>query len=71
MTSGAAGFEWDLLMRAGVGALGLSADEFWAMTPREFTAAVKGRLGQFEDKSPMDFNAFSALSTRFPDQGAT
>lgn len=71
MTEHEGGFQWDQLMRVGIGAFGLAADDFWAMTPREFTAAVKGRLGLFEDKTPMDFGAFSALSARFPDQGAT
>jgi uncharacterized phage protein (TIGR02216 family) len=30
---------------AGLGVLGLAPDVFWAMTPREFDAALRGRLG--------------------------
>ncbi|MFV0473517.1 MAG: rcc01693 family protein [Pikeienuella sp.] len=64
------GFDWDMLMRFGLGALGLGPREFWAMTPREFDAAVKGRLGLFKEDQPMDRNALAALSARFPDRAA-
>lgn len=65
------GFDWDMLMRFGLGALGLGPREFWAMTPREFDAAMKGRLGIFGDSGPMDRSALAALSARFPDRAAT
>lgn len=32
-------------MAAGLGVLGLAARDFWAMTPRELDAALRGRLG--------------------------
>ncbi|WP_340109109.1 phage tail assembly chaperone [Pikeienuella sp. HZG-20] len=70
MTKDNPGFDWDLLMRFGLGALGLGPREFWAMTPREFDAAVKGRMGVFEDASPLDRSAFAELSSRFPDRRA-
>lgn len=65
------GFDWDMLMRFGLGALGLGPREFWAMTPREFDAAMKGRLGLFGEARPMDRGALAALSARFPDRAAT
>ena len=33
-------FDWDLLMRFGLGALGLAPKDFWRMTPRELEAAM-------------------------------
>lgn len=65
------GFDWDLLMRFGLGALGLGPREFWSMTPREFDAAMKGRLGLFEDRKPMDRGVLASLISRFPDRAAT
>lgn len=59
--------DWDMLMRFGLGALGLAPSEFWRMTPREFDAALKGRMGVFEDRSPMSRDAFAALSRDYPD----
>ncbi len=63
-------FDWDFLMRFGLGALGLAPVDFWQMTPREFDAALKGRLGQFADAAPMDRVDLADLSLRFPDGGS-
>lgn len=60
-------FDWDFLMRFGLGALGLAPSEFWKMTPREFDAALKGGMGRFGDEPAMNASRFSALSARFPD----
>lgn len=62
--------DWDLLMRFGLGVLGLAPDEFWAMTPREFDAAVKGRMGLLHDRAPMTRAGLADLSARFPDGAA-
>lgn len=66
-------FDWDLLMRFGLGALGLAPRDFWRMTPAEFDAAVKGRAGIFSARSGkrpgMTRERFGALSARFPDEG--
>lgn len=70
MTQDDTRFDWDMLMRFGLGALGLGPREFWAMTPREFDAAVKGRLGVFDDARPINRAGFAALSAQFPDQAA-
>lgn len=63
------GFDWDMLMRFGLGALGLGPRDFWAMTPREFDAAVKGRLGLFHEERPMTGARLGELAARFPDGG--
>lgn len=34
--------DWPALMRAGLGALRLAPESFWAMTPREFLLALEG-----------------------------
>lgn len=61
------GLNWDFLMRFGLGVLHLTPDHFWAMTPREFDAALKGHIGQFGSGAPMGAAELSALSARFPD----
>ena len=63
-----AGFDWDMLMRFGLGALGLAPRDFWRMTPCEFDAAVKGSMGQFADAEPMSGARLRALAQRFPDK---
>ncbi len=63
----AASFDWDLLMRFGLGVLGLGPTEFWKMTPTEFEAAAKGRLGQLSDTPPFSRDRLDALLQRFPD----
>lgn len=60
---------WDRLMALGLGALRLSPSEFWAMTPRELTAA----LGPFAPSAAIDAPAradLDALMARFPDDAA-
>lgn len=63
------GFDWDLLMRFGLGALGLAPRDFWRMTPREFDAAVRGKVGAYTDGAPMTSARLTALSRKFPDLG--
>lgn len=64
-------FDWDLLMRFGLGVIGLGPSEFWNMTPCEFEAAVKGRLGQLSDVAPFSRDRLDALLQRFPDGGSS
>ncbi len=54
---------WGALMRLGLGALRLSAEAFWAMTPRELAAAA-GLTG-----APMTIGRddLATLMTRYPD----
>lgn len=61
-------FDWELMLRFGLGVLGLSPGEFWAMTPREFDAAVKGRLGRFADAAPMNRARLAELAAAYPDK---
>ncbi len=61
-------FDWDLLMRFGLGVLGLGPTEFWKMTPNELEAAVKGRLGHLSDAAPFSRDRLDALLQRFPDR---
>ncbi|MEM7546682.1 MAG: phage tail assembly chaperone [Pseudomonadota bacterium] len=61
------GLNWSFMMRFAFGVLHLSPDQFWAMTPREFDAALKGHLGQFTDSGPMRATDLAALAARFPD----
>lgn len=60
-------FDWDLLMRFGLGVIGLGPTEFWKMTPAEFEAAVKGRLGELTDAQPFSRDHLEVLLQRFPD----
>jgi uncharacterized phage protein (TIGR02216 family) len=54
-------------MAAGLGLLGLSSAAFWAMTPRELAAALRGRLGP-EPEAPPSPRELADLMTRYPDR---
>lgn len=53
-------------MATGLGLLGLSSKDFWAMTPRELAAAIRGRLGP-QPASPPGKADMRAMMQRFPD----
>ena len=53
-------------MAAGLGVLRLAPRDFWAMTPREFDAALRGLIGPLPE-SPLPRSALAALIERFPD----
>jgi uncharacterized phage protein (TIGR02216 family) len=53
-------------MAAGFGLLGLSPAAFWAMTPRELAAALRGRLGP-AGAGPPGKEDIAALMRCFPD----
>ena len=55
---------WQSLMALGFGALRLTPETFWSMSPREFTAA----LAPFTAQTPMTPNTLRALAARFPDE---
>ena len=57
-------FPWAEAMHVGLGVLRLSPAAFWAMTPREFAAAVGAGAGSH---APMPRAAFAALMQQFPD----
>jgi len=54
-------------MAAGLGVLGLAPAAFWAMTPRELSAALRGRCGHASIAPPSRTDV-RALMQRFPDQ---
>jgi uncharacterized phage protein (TIGR02216 family) len=53
-------------MAMGLGLLGLAPAAFWAMTPRELAAAIRGRLGPRTEAAPSRAD-LAAMMTRFPD----
>jgi uncharacterized phage protein (TIGR02216 family) len=58
-------FPWDAVMAAGFGLLRLSPRDFWAMTPREFAAAI-APYGVAANTVP-NRAELAALMARFPD----
>jgi uncharacterized phage protein (TIGR02216 family) len=58
-------FPWDAAMAAGFGLLRLSPHDFWAMTPREFAAAITP-FGVAAKTAP-NRAELAALMARYPD----
>ena len=56
-------------MAAGLGLLRLPPAQFWAMTPRELTLALRGLAGMPAHTlmQPLSRSDLSALIRRFPD----
>ncbi|MCH9806768.1 MAG: phage tail assembly chaperone [Alphaproteobacteria bacterium] len=54
-------------MAAGLGLLGIPPPTFWAMTPRELEAAIKGRLGQSAPLTAPRRHELTNLMKKFPD----
>ncbi|PPD30766.1 MAG: hypothetical protein CTY20_02200 [Hyphomicrobium sp.] len=54
-------------MAVGLGQLGLAPTEFWGMTPREFVAAINGRMGSSRGLNPMERSELADLMGQFPD----
>lgn len=54
-------------MTAGLGTLRLAPGEFWAMTPRELDAGLRGALGLVSIEPAMTRPDLTALMTAFPD----
>ncbi len=61
------GFPWEAAMRFGLGVLRLSPAAFWAMSPRELSAAYHGVTGGGPVGAP-DRQQFEALQGVFPDK---
>lgn len=57
------GFDWPVLMRAGMRGLGLRPAEFWDLTPAE----LRLMLGQDSGVAPMGRDRLSRLMADFPD----
>lgn len=58
---------WPALMGFGLGTLRLAPRAFWAMTPRELTAAAEALTGHAQAPPPMDPQALTDLRARYPD----
>jgi uncharacterized phage protein (TIGR02216 family) len=52
-------------MAVGLGAMRLSPADFWAMTPREFAAVLRGIFPRTE---PLRRSNLAELMKRFPDR---
>ncbi|SEA22968.1 rcc01693 family protein [Rubrimonas cliftonensis] len=57
--------DWRGLMETGLGRLRLPPEAFWAMTPRELSAACAGAFGT--GRSAADAGSLRALMAQFPD----
>ena len=55
--------DWPGLMRLGLGALRLSPEVFWTMTPRELAATI----GASSVAAPMTRDRLQSLARQFPD----
>jgi uncharacterized phage protein (TIGR02216 family) len=55
-------------MAIGFGVLGLEPKAFWAMTPKELEAAIRGRVGPAWADAPPSKDDVAALMSRFPDR---
>lgn len=56
--------DWPALMRAGFTGLGLSPDQFWALTPAELRMML-GETGA----APLQRKGLDALMAAYPDAG--
>lgn len=54
-------------MAVGLGVLALAPAAFWAMTPRELNAAIRGRLGPLPEAPPSKHD-LAAMVARYPDR---
>jgi uncharacterized phage protein (TIGR02216 family) len=57
-------------MELGLGVLGLAPLAFWALTPRELQAALRGKFGVFAEAGTITRHDLNTLMQRFPDKGA-
>lgn len=59
-----AGFDWPVLMRAGLHGLGLTPDAFWALTPAELQMMLGSKAGN----GPLLRDGLAALMAAYPDK---
>jgi uncharacterized phage protein (TIGR02216 family) len=55
-------------MALGLGLLGLAPSAFWAMTPKELEAAMRGRVGVPHVTEPLSRAELAGLMDQFPDR---
>lgn len=58
------GFDWPVLMRAGLRGLGLRPDQFWQLTPAELLLM----LGEGAQDAPMGRARLEELAKAYPDK---
>ena len=56
-------------MAIGLGVLGLAPVVFWALTPKEFDAALRGRFGDGVKAGSLSRGDLGQLMQQFPDSG--
>lgn len=61
------GFDWPVLMRAGLHGLGLTPDAFWALTPAELQLML-GAAGTGTGSAPLLSDGLAALMAAYPDK---
>lgn len=54
-------------MAVGFGVLGFASAVFWAMTPKELDAALRGRFGEARDVAALSRGDLGKLMQQFPD----
>ena len=54
-------------MAAGLGLLRLRPADFWAMTPRELEAALRGMLGPAYTQDPLQRDTLAQMMRLYPD----
>ncbi len=59
---------WADVMRIGLGTLRFAPQTFWAMTPKEFAAAVQGLAGTSRRTSAPDRQSLLQLMQQYPDR---
>ncbi|MEM7619812.1 MAG: phage tail assembly chaperone [Pseudomonadota bacterium] len=59
---------WNEIMKFGFGVMRFSPDVLWAMTPREFYAALEGAFGPPSSLSPPARGVLTKLMKSYPDK---
>lgn len=54
-------------MAIGIGVLGLAPAVFWALTPKELDAALRGRFGEAHSVTALSRGELGDLMQQFPD----
>lgn len=54
-------------MAIGLGVLGLTPTVFWALTPKELDAALRGRFGDVRGVTALSRSELGDLMQQFPD----
>ncbi len=71
LTPSAQPFPWTDTIAMGLGVLRLSPHDFWSMTPREFSLALRGATGLPASAKALAQEDLTSLMRRYPDQQVT